>query len=87
MTKAQAFEDSFVLTYDSLDDPSNDEVAAVLRKLKPLPARTVVPGTIRVSGPRKTIEQVVKSLDHWRLSSEQRLRSTPPSKSLLKHAE
>lgn len=84
MGKAQGVEDSFVLTYESLDDPSSDEVATVLRKLEPLPARTVVPGTIKVSGSKRAVERVVKTLDHWRLSSEQRLRSVPPTKSFLK---
>ncbi len=84
MGKVQSVDDSFVLTYESLDDPSNDEVETVLRKLKPLSARTVVPGTIKVSGPRTIVENVAKSLDHWKLASEQRLRSKPPTRSLVK---
>ncbi|WP_199259945.1 hypothetical protein [Paracoccus binzhouensis] len=75
-------DESFVLVYSDDRDPSREETAEALDQLKPLTAEEVIPGTIRVTGPRREVEKCMGALDHWRLSREKIFRLDPPCKAL-----
>ena len=70
----------FVLVYSDDRDPSREETAEVLDQLSPLPAEEVIPGTIRVTGPRREVERCTGALAHWKLSREKVFRLNPPWK-------
>ncbi len=70
----------FVLVYADDRDPSREETAEVLDQLSPLPAEEVIPGTIRVTGPRREVERCTGALAHWKLSREKVFRLNPPWK-------
>lgn len=75
---------SFVLVYSDVRDPSRAETAEVLDHLKPLPAEELLPGTIRVVGSRKEVEECMVDFTQWRLSTEKTLSLNPPHKSVLR---
>ena len=70
----------FVLVYADDRDPSREETAEVLDQLSPLPAEEVIPGTIRVTGPRREVERCTGALAHWKLSRVKVFRLNPPWK-------
>ncbi|MFC3570248.1 hypothetical protein [Paracoccus sp. TOH] len=75
-------DERFVLVYSDDRDPSREETAEALDQLKSLTAEEVIPGTIRVIGPRREVERCMGALDHWRLSREKIFRLDPPCKAL-----
>ena len=76
--------ESHVLVYADDRDPSREETAQLLARLKPLAAEEVLPGTIRVVGSRRDIEKCVTTLNQWRLATEKLFRLNPPHKSLVR---
>ena len=48
-------QECFVLVYDALEDPSTEQTAEALDQLSSFETEEVVPGTIRVVGPRVDI--------------------------------
>lgn len=77
-------QNTFVLTYESMEDPSMEEVAGVLKQLRPFDARPMFPGAIKITGPRTAVERATEMLNHWRLAPEGRLTHTPPRKVFAK---
>lgn len=82
--KARGHE-SFVLVYDASEDPTGEETAEALNRLKSFKTEEVVPGIIRVVGPRVDIERIAGGLKSksWNLSEEKLLSSEPPNKSQI----
>jgi hypothetical protein len=78
-------QECFVLVYDALEDPSTEQTAEALDQLSSFETEEVVPGTIRVVGPRVDIERVADDLKSksWNLSEEKLLSSEPPFKSQI----
>lgn len=84
MTAQRKKKESHMLVYSDDHDPSREETAEVLAHLHPMLAEEVLPGTIRVVGPRREIEKCVSDLGTWRLSSEKIFHLNPPYKAALR---
>ena len=84
MTAQRKKNESYVLVYSDDHDPSREETAQVLAHLKPMAAEEVIPGTIRIVGPRREVEKCVSDLTAWRLSAEKLFGLNPPYKSALR---
>ena len=83
-TAGKSGDSSFVLTFDSYEDPSSEETSKVLETLKGVQVETIVPGTMKVTGPAPAVEKAAQALDNWSLSEEKQLSHNPPPASRIR---
>lgn len=75
----------FVLTFEDIDDPSQEQTAEVMDQLSSFDTREVIPGTIQIVGQPQDVEKAASDLKtkKWNLSRERSLSSNPPHKSRI----
>lgn len=60
----------FIVTYEAVSDPPDEEVRALRSGLKGLKVVAEMPGTVLVEGAPDKVREAVAPLDHWSCAPE-----------------
>jgi hypothetical protein len=76
--------DQFVLTYEKIDDPPEQEVDALVTSLKGSKILDRMPGSILVQGSRSVLSTVGERFPDWKLTKMAYGSANPPNRKIRK---